>query len=307
MSASARSLLQVHLAVLLFGLPGLFGKILALSPLVIVFGRVALAFLALGMASAWWRIPLRPRSRGGLPAFVGLGMLLAVHSTTFFQAVQVSSVAVALIAFSTFPVFVAVLEPLFSGERLRGTDAVLAAVALSGVSILVPTFHAGDRTTQGVLWGVISGLSFALLSLLNRRYVRQHSGILLALYQDGFAALALIPFVLPRWPSLTAGDLGLLLILGVLCTAVAHAMFIAALRGVRAQTASMIACLEPVYGSIFAMMLFQEIPSPRTLCGGLVILAVAFTATLQAGRGSTESASKPIERRATVLQQGQLC
>jgi drug/metabolite transporter (DMT)-like permease len=159
----------------------------------------------------------------------------------------------------------------------------LAVLALAGVAILIPKFEAGDRVTQGVLWGVASGLTFALLSLLNRHYVRRQSGITIALYQDAFAAVALLPFVLPRWPALGARDVLLLVVLGVLCTAVAHSLFIGGLRGVRARTASMIACLEPVYGTALAALLLGEVPSARTVVGGLVVLGVAFYATLRPG------------------------
>jgi drug/metabolite transporter (DMT)-like permease len=169
------------------------------------------------------------------------------------------------------------------GEKLRAADVALAALALAGVAILIPSFEAGDRTTQGVLWGVASGLTFALLSLLNRHYVRQQSGITIALYQDAFAAVALVPFVLPQWPPLAARQVLLLVVLGVFCTAVAHALFITGLRGVRARTASMIACLEPVYGTALAALLLREVPSVRTTVGGLLVLGVAFYATVRPG------------------------
>jgi drug/metabolite transporter (DMT)-like permease len=286
----SRSLLQVHGAVLLFGLAGLFGKLLPFSPVAIVFGRVVFAAPALLLAAALLRLPLRPPSRRGLLAFAALGLLLAVHWTTFFQAVQVSSVAVALIGFATFPVFAALLEPALFRERLRAADVALALLALAGIAILVPSFEPDDQTTQGAIWGIVSGLTFALLSLLNRKYVRQYSSITIALYQDAFAAGALLPFVLEDWPSLTVHDVLLLLVLGVLCTAVAHALFIAGLRHLPARTAARITCLEPVYGSLLAALLLREIPSLRTALGGFVVVAVAFYATLHPGGEATRQA-----------------
>src|SRR5262249_43909821 len=94
MSRPTRNLLQIHAAVLLFGLSGLFGKFREeLAPLVIVFGRVVFAALALWFVSLLWKLPLWPNSGRTLLAFFGLGILLAVHWTTFFAAVQASSVA----------------------------------------------------------------------------------------------------------------------------------------------------------------------------------------------------------------------
>jgi drug/metabolite transporter (DMT)-like permease len=291
MSAYSRNLLQIHVAVLLFGFAGLFGKFLPLAPVAIVFGRVVFASLALLLTALLWRgrgggTPLA--EKGGetppLPAFAALGILLAVHWTTFFQSVQTSNVALALITFSTFPVFVTFLEPLFFREQLRTIDVVLALVALAGIVILVPNFDPGDRVTQGVLWGVASGLTFAILSLLNRKYVRRHSSLTIALYQDLFAAVVLLPFVVSQWPAFSLRDVVLLAILGILCTAVAHSLFIAGLRGIKAGTASMIACLEPVYGAILAAIFLDEAPSARTILGGAIVLGVAFFVTARSGR-----------------------
>ena len=167
---------------------------------------------------------------------------------------------------------------------MRGRDIGAAALALAGVSILMPRLQAGDATTQGVFWGVVSGLAFALLSLLNRRCGREHAPTVLALYQDAFAALILLPFVVVEYPVPTARDIALLFVLGIVCTAVAHSLFIVAMRGIKARSASMIACLEPFYGTAFAALILREVPSLRTLVAGSVVLGVAFYASASAGR-----------------------
>lgn len=283
MPPSARHLLRIHIAVLLFGFAGLFGdrRFLSLTPVLIVFGRVVFAAVTLLLTALVRRDLLRPISGRSLLAFAALGALLALHWTTFFQSVQTGGVALALITYSTFPVFVAFLEPLFFREKLQAIDVVLASLALSGVAILTPRFELGERLTQGILWGIASGFTFALLSLLNRRFVRQHSSMTIAFYQDLFAAVALLPFALAHWPTFTVQDVLLLVVLGVLCTAVAHSLFIAGLHGVSARTASMIACLEPVYGILLAVLFFGDFPNLRTLGGGVLILGVAFYATLK--------------------------
>jgi len=288
MSQHTRNILRIHAAVLLFGLAGLFGKLLTLEPVVIVFGRVVFASLTLFLVATWWRGAGGSVSPWNLLAFAVLGVLLAIHWTTFFLSVQTSSVALALITYSTFPIFVVFLEPLFFREKLHASDALLAAVALAGIAILVPNFHLNDRVMRGVLWGVASGLTFALLSLLNRKYVRQHSSITIALYQDAFAAVALLPFVIRRWPTVTLNDVLLLAVLGVLCTAIAHSLFIAGMSGISTRTASMIACLEPVYGVVLAALILHEAPSARTILGGAVVLAVAVYASVRSEKRKEE-------------------
>lgn len=282
MSPHSRNLLCIHIAVLLFGFAGLFGdkRFLPLSPVVIVFGRVVFASAALLFVGVMRRDILGPVSRRSLLAFAVLGVLLAVHWTTFFQSVKSSNVALALITYATFPVFVAFLEPVFFREQLHLVDIVRAALALAGVAILTPRFEMHDSSSQGILWGIASAATFALLTLLNRRFVRLHSSMTIALYQDLFAAVVLLPFIVAGGERCTAIDVLLLLVLGVVCTAVAHSLFIAGMRGISARTASTIACLEPVYGTLLALILFGDVPSLRTLLGGSLILGVAFHATL---------------------------
>jgi drug/metabolite transporter (DMT)-like permease len=80
-------------------------------------------------------------------------------------------------------------------------------------------------------------------------------------------------------PALNARDVGLLLALGVVCTAGAHTLFIASLRTVSAHTASVVAALEPVYGIALALLLLDEIPGGRTLAGATLLVAAALVAS----------------------------
>ncbi|MEA3420281.1 MAG: DMT family transporter, partial [Acidobacteriota bacterium] len=73
-------------------------------------------------------------------------------------------------------------------------------------------------------------------------------------------------------PLVNTNDMLLLAILGVLCTAGAHTLFIEGMKQIKAQTASIIHSLEPVYGIVFAFLFLQEMPSQRTILGGVIIL-----------------------------------
>lgn len=275
-----RALLAVHLAVLLFGLSGVFGKLLSLSPLTIVFGRTAWAaatlitLLAIRRRISW----PHPADRGLLLAS---GVLLALHWYTFFESIRVSSVAVGLVTFSSFPLFVTFLEPLFFKEPLRRCDLATAAMVVAGLLLVVPSYSFANRVTLGAFWGVCSGASFAVLSLMNRRFSRRNETLFIAAAQNGFAALVLVPFVWTGGIQFMGYDFVYLLLLGVICTALAHALFISGLSMIRAQTASVLAGLEPVYGIAFAFLLLGERPALRTLLGGSVILMAAVLASLK--------------------------
>ncbi|HOF83671.1 MAG TPA: DMT family transporter [Candidatus Aminicenantes bacterium] len=276
----SRSLLAVHAAVALFGLAGLFGKWLTLRPHFIVLGRVvfAAAALALIIRLSGGRFSIRRKIDGGL--FLLQGLILAVHWILFFESIRVSTVAVGLLAYSSFPVFTAFLEPLFFRTRLSRRHLGLSLACLAGVFLLVPRFSWSERVFQGVVTGLGAGATFALLSIINRKLSFRYASPVVAFYQDAGAALFLLPAALLKPPALTGRDFALLAILGLLCTALAHTLFIAGMRRLSAQTASIISALEPVYGIALAALLLGERPSARTIAGGLIILTAVFVLSL---------------------------
>ncbi len=272
MSNPNKALFQVHLAVFLFGLSGLFGKFLALPATVIVLGRTGFASLALGLWLIGQRQSFRLFRARDLLGLILLGLLLAFHWVSFFRSIQLSTVAIGLLTFSSFPVFVTLLEPLFFPTRWQWQDAVTAALVVLGVALVIPEYRLEAEMTVGAFWGLLSGLSFALLQLLNKGYRQRLSALLIAFYQDLFAFISLL-FVAPLTGISFSGlELGLLVVLGVLCTAVAHTLFIESLAVLRTQTASIISALEPVYGIALAALLLEEVPNLRTLLGGLLIV-----------------------------------
>jgi drug/metabolite transporter (DMT)-like permease len=269
------ALLAVNSAVMLFGLAGVLGKMTALPATIIVFGRVVVAGAALGLVALRLGVSLRPRGSRDALVLCGQGVLLAVHWVAFFQSINVSSVAIGLLSFSSFPLYTAALEPVLLRLRLRGAELAGALLVLPGIYLLVPSISLSDTTTQGVLWGTLAGATFAVLSVGNRWLGRSYTSVTISLYQEVVAALTLLPalWLTPLAAPLTLSQVLLLIALGLVCTALAHTLFIAGMRSVTAQLASLLACLEPVWGILFALALLGETPTARTLLGGATILA----------------------------------
>ena len=113
MDMRKKSLLEIHVAVLLFGLTGLFGKFVNLPAQYIVLGRVFFASVTMGLFFLVVKKQIRLRNLQDYVIVILLGMLLAFHWTAFYKSVQVSTVAIALLTFSAYPIFVTFLEPIF--------------------------------------------------------------------------------------------------------------------------------------------------------------------------------------------------
>ena len=265
-------LIDIHAAVLLFGLAGLFGKWLPLSPLFIVLGRVFFASVALAfiLLISHQGFSIEPRRIYLVLLF--LGFILSVHWVSFFQSIQVSSVAIGLLSYSTFPIFTTFLEPLFFKERLFKINVLFSLLCLLGIFLIIPSFRIDNSTFRGVLWGLLAGFTFAILTIINRKLIQSLSPLRIAFFQDFFATFFLLPFLFFLRPALSGRDILLLVILGTVCTAVSHTLFIKGMRSIKAQTASIISSLEPVYGIVFALLFLDEVPSMRTVAGGCIIL-----------------------------------
>lgn len=280
-SVQNESMIRLHLAIFLFGLAGLFGKSLLIPATSIVFGRAALAAIALVFPVFARRYLSRDQLwKSGLKLFPS-GALLAVHWVSFFYAVQVSSVATGLIAVATFPIFVILLDPFVSGTRLLLRDIICALLVCGGLILVVPFSGEHQSVVSGLLWGLVSALTFALLTLFNRRSVHSVDAATVGFFQNLWAAACLSPFAAGLLELDLSGWMQMVF-LAVFCTALSHTLFISALREVRTQIASLSAGLEPVYGIFLAAVFLGEYPGWRELAGGTLILATVIYASMGA-------------------------
>ena len=285
------ALLAIHFGALMFGLSGVFGKLAESAPLTITFGRALFAVLALLLAAPFLRSSgARPnwRQRGGL--LLG-GLLLGGHWFTFFIAVKVAGVGIATLGFASFPAFTLLLEGLLFRERTRPIEFAMVGLVCAGLLLVTPDFSLASDNTLGLLYGVLSGLLFALLSLLNRAVTRGIDPVQAALWQNAAIMLGLLPFAWSALPALPTADWLWLALLGVFCTGLAHSLFVASLKVLKARTTSVIFALEPVYGILFAWWLFNEQPTPGMAAGGvLIILATVITSRLKTAAPTPASA-----------------
>lgn len=274
------SLAMLHISVMLFGLSAVLGQFVNLPAVTIAGGRVVCSSLALLIFSLAAKRDLRLHSKKDYGIAIFTGGVLAIHWTTFFLAIKSSSVAIGTIAFSAFPLFLTFLEPLFFHEKLRMTSLFSALFLLLGVWITVPSFSLESISAIGMAWGLVSGLSYAVMSLSNRYLSARYSGTTICIYEQGTAAILLFPTLFLGANQWTTSNLLGIMAIGLVCTAIAHTFYVAALHSVKAQTAGIVSGMETVYSVLFAFLFLGEVPSIRELAGGGVILGTAMFSTL---------------------------
>jgi drug/metabolite transporter (DMT)-like permease len=273
MTARRQSLLELNAAVLLWAGTALFAKWIPLPAFQITALRSVVAAGALLLVLRWQGGDLAPGGRRDFGLLIAGGLAMAAHWVTYFEAIQVSTVAIGILSLHTYPVMTALAEPLLFKERLRPLDVALALLVLVGVAVLVPDFSLASNITRGVLIGVLSAACFTGRNLLTRGVVTRHSGTKVTFYQLAASAVALLPVALIWGEPLTPRTAGQLALLGLLFTALPHTLYTRSLQHLKARSVGVIATLLPIYGAISAAVLLGEIPSVRTVVGGGIILA----------------------------------
>jgi drug/metabolite transporter (DMT)-like permease len=281
----------LHIGALFFGLTGVFGKLASsASPSIIVFGRAVFAVLALGLFAGFTRQAWQALSRPDLHRLLLGGVLLAGHWVSFFIAVKVGGVAIATLGFASFPAFTVILEGLLFRERIRRNEALLVLLVSIGLVLVTPEFDLASEATGGLLWALLSGLLFSLLSLTNRAGSGRQPAAQAALCQNFVVGLCLLPFAAPGLGAVAPLDWLWIALLGIFCTGIAHSLFVAALAVIKARTAAVVFGMEPVYGIAVAWAVFAETPTLRMLAGGaLIIFAIVLSSRLAAEQPPRQS------------------
>lgn len=274
-SLKNKGLFNVHVAGLLFGGTSLFSRSIDLSALDMTAIRSVIAAAVLFLVLSIRKKPLKLVSaKHGILMLVS-GVLLGLHWVTYFHAMQVSSIAIGMIALFTYPMITIFLEPLIKGALPKQADILCGFVVLFGVLLMVPSFSLQSEVTLGILWGVLSALLFSVRNVIQGHYLSEYGGEVSILYQSLVVVIMTMCFV-DSVPSIDNHYTWIqLLVLGAFFTALPHVLFASGLRVLNAKTVSLVSCLQPVYATLFALLILKEQPALLTLIGGAIIVIAA--------------------------------
>ena len=289
MKAQQQSLLFLHSSVLLFGGTALFSKLIGLPALDITVYRTGVAATVLFILLTLQKKQITLASAKDYGIAILLGVVVGIHWVTYFASMQMAGVTIGIIAFFTYPVITVFLEPLLNRSRVKSKpkakDVVIAFIVLIGIFLLIPEINFGNQTTLGIATGVISAFFFALRNILHKNYFSHYSGPHTMLYQTLVAFMMLGWFVEVPPMDVSKNDWALILLVGIIFTAMPHALFASALRHLSATTAGLISCLQPLYGSVLAFLLLNERVNMLTIVGGILVISAALFETWSVSKG----------------------
>ena len=260
------------LATLFISTSGVLGKFIAMPTEIIVWFRAAFAMLFLYIFCRIKKIDLKIKSSKDYLPFLISGLFMAAHWVTYFYALKLSNVALGLLSLYTFPIMIALMEPLFIKIKFNPIYIILGLLVLLGLYILTPTFNIETSQTKGILFGIFSAFCYAIRILILKQRVANYNGSMLMFYQTVIITVVLLPTLFFMDLSNFRSQFPFLLLLALLTTAIGHSLMLHSLKFFSASTTSIISSLQPVFGILLAYIFLKEIPTINTFYGGSIIL-----------------------------------
>ena len=277
-SMSARGVALVLTATTLWGASGLFMHELigyGLPPIQLVYYSNALTFVLLWggllvFAPRYLQAPLR-----SLPALLGVGLCSGVLSFVLYtMAVDLVGVGMAILLNYTSPAWVTLLAWRFLGEQV-GTRRLLAlASAFLGCALLARVYdpRALGVSVPGILLGLASGITWALVQVLGKRVLENHHPLTLGAYSTLLGTFVLLPFQSAPLPvGVEARAWPWLLVLVIGPSLVGPLAFYAGLRLLQAGVVSLLAISEVLIGVLLGVLVVHESMDAPQAVGALLV------------------------------------
>ena len=267
--------IHLHFLVLIWGFTAILGALITIDAIPLVWYRMLIAVLIVFIYFLIKKKPIKISFKLLIKLFIG-GVIIAVHWITFFSAIKVANVSVALVSMSTGALFTSLIEPLFFKRKLDFLELFFGLLVISGLYII---FNVETDYTLGIIYALISSFLSALFTVLNGLYIKQHDAETISFYQLFFGVVFITVFVFFTTGfnledySLTTTDIIYLFILSSICTAYAFIVSVKLMKYLTPYTVMLTINLEPIYGIILAVLIFgeKEKMSPQFYLGAAII------------------------------------
>ncbi|MDY4919679.1 MAG: EamA family transporter [Phascolarctobacterium sp.] len=274
-----RSYLYIIAAAVLWGLIGIFVKSIAaqgFSSMQIVALRAIASASCITLVLLWQGIEKLKIALRDLWMFVGTGICsLVFFNFCYFNCIQASSLAVAALLLYTAPIFVMLMSLVLFGEHFTVKKGIALVCTFGGCACVTGALDGGlSLTFSGLLYGLGSGLGYALYSIFGKYAVQKYSSLTITAYTFYIALLAAVPmagFDAASLAQLNLATIGGALGLGLICAVIPYLLYTLGLEQVEPGQASILATIEPFVAAGVGMLFFAE---PMTLTKALGMLLI---------------------------------
>lgn len=209
--------------------------------------------------------------------FIGTGILsLTFFNYCYFNCINASSLAAAALLLYTAPIFVMLMSLVLFHERFTITKGIALLTTFIGCALITGILNtAADFSFTALLYGLGSGIGYALYSIFGKFAVRKYSSATISAYTFYFSTLSSLPLAdfsaeTGQWNITTLmAALGI----GGLCAVIPYLLYNRGLQEVEATQASILATVEPLVAACVGILCFSEPVTWQKLAGIALILS----------------------------------
>lgn len=261
---NTRILAILHLAVFLAGWTGIFGRLISLGGLPLVWYRMMVSVVVLAVVMALMHRLHHPGWKA-LGKIAACGIILALHWVAFFASIQASNVSIGVACVATSCFFTTLFHPLINRKRVSWTEVLISFISIAGVLLI---FSLDVRYRLGIALGLLCAALYSVFSILNINVAREtgeESDTML--FYELLGGVLFLTVCMPLYVHLfpdhsitpVASDFLGLFLLGSVFTVLPFLFQLQALTKLSAFTVNLAYNLEPVYSIAIAAVLFNEL------------------------------------------------
>lgn len=271
---------SLHLMVVILGLTGVFGKLISLDAIQLVWYRMFIAFITLSLFLAYKK-QLFTVILKDFFGILGVGALVTFHWLCFFQSIKVSTISVAVVCLATSSLFSALIEPMFFKRKLLKYEVFMGIVVIAALIFIL---GAETQYLWGYFYGIMAAFLGTLFTLCNAKYIKKVGAAKITMIEmlAGVLIISCVLLIQQDYTVFTSlisvTDFSYLLILGTLCTAMVFVWMTEIMKHITPYSLIMAINLEPIYSIILALVIFgdSELMSISFYVGGSVIIGIVF-------------------------------
>jgi drug/metabolite transporter (DMT)-like permease len=247
----------LHITVLIFGFTGVLGKLIETGSYLLVWYRVGIALVAL-LGYFFIKKHSLKVDKKLLGKILLVGVIIAVHWVTFFEAIKQSNVSVALVCFSSSTLFTSLIEPLYFKRKIKPYELLFGLLIIIGLYFI---FSFEFKYITGMILSVISAALASWFTVLNGVLMKKSNSKTISFYEllGAFGIVSIYLLITNGLDfSIPISDIKWLLILGIVCTAFAFMLSVEVMKKISPYTVTISVNLEPIYSIILALLIWPE-------------------------------------------------
>lgn len=279
--------LSLILAMVIFGTIGIFRKYIPLSSGIVAFvrGVLGVAFLLVFIKIKKIKMD-QDAIKKHLKILLISGAFIGLNWVLLFESYRYTSVAVATLCYYMAPIFVMIVSPFLLKERLTAKKSLCVIVALVGMVFVSGVLDGGISDIselKGILYGLGAAALYASVVLMNQK-LREVPTYDKTIVQLGAAAVVLIPYILLvedlSAVTLTPLIIIMLVIVGVVHTGIAYALYFGSMNGLKAQTVALFSYIDPIVAIILSALFLKEPMTVYSAIGAVLVLGATMISEL---------------------------